>query len=77
MSAIFRSRFNASTGDTVHDVNGSEAVRIVQSAGRLPIYHAEAWGDYSLAFPIRAPWRDTIEAATRDVARLRRKARAR
>lgn len=36
------------------------------------LYYAEFWGDYSLKYPLRGPWRKTLQAAKRDLAKLRK-----
>jgi hypothetical protein len=64
--------FNCWTGNSIYRIEKKEA-RIVRMAGREPhLYRAEWWGDYSLEYPKRGPWRGNLEQAKKDVKALER-----
>lgn len=60
---------NASTGDDILDIASN--ARIIRLAGG-GIYYCEYWGDYSPNFPRRGACRTTLQAAKRDLSRLKR-----
>lgn len=54
---------NASTGNYILRVGPNTRVVRIQGGG---LYRVEYWGDYSLRFPIRGPWRKTLRSALAD-----------
>ena len=53
----------------------SENERVLRQEFHNPrsfLYYAEFWGDFSLGFPVRGPWRKTLAASKRDLAKLRK-----
>jgi hypothetical protein len=61
-----------------HLLNISRNKRIVRQGFHNPtsfLYSAEFWGDFSLAFPVRGPWRKTLPQAKHDFSRLEKQSR--
>lgn len=64
-------RFNCWTGTTTTDIDSNSRVVTDGPNTDGQLFRAEYWGDYSLAFPKRGPWRKSKADAARDIARLK------
>jgi hypothetical protein len=61
---------------TGHDIARlSKNERVVRTTFRNPtsyLYFAEFWGDFSLKYPLRGPYRKTLQQTRADLARIKR-----
>lgn len=64
---------NIWTGTDKLRVNKNE--RVIRQGFCNPrsfLYHAEFWGDFSLKYPTRGPWRKSLRAAQKDIVKLQK-----
>lgn len=66
-------QYNIWTGRGILDIDDNARIVRQPFVGQRPLYSAEYWGDYSLEYPVRGQWRETLRAAKSDLAALKAK----
>jgi hypothetical protein len=58
---------NASTGNYILRLTPNTSVIRMAGGG---LYSGEYWGDYSLRYPKKGPWRKTLKQAKQDITKM-------